>query len=121
MGFGVFVGPLYDRGYLRTLVGGGNFLIVLGMMLASIADSYYPTLLAQGICVGVGMGIAYVPVLGEVSRNFSKRRPLALGVSSTGACVGGAVFPVLVRQMISRLDLAGLHGLSLSSTLVLGS
>ena len=102
MGFGIFVGPLYDRGFLRTLVASGSFMIVLGMMMTSIAHSYYQILLAQGFCVGFGMGLVYVPVLGEVSCRFTKRRPIALGLSSTGACVGGAIYPVLIRSLISQ-------------------
>ena len=103
MGSGIFVGPLYDHGLLRTLVASGSLLIVLGMMMTSIARSYYQTLLAQGLCVGFGMGLTYVPILGEVSRHFSKRRPIALGLSSTGACVGGAVYPVLIRGLIPHI------------------
>ena len=103
IGFGIFTGPLYDRGLLRFLVLGGSFLTVLGMMMTSIGDSYYQIFLAQGLCVGFGMGLVYVPILGEVSRHFSKKRPIALGLSSTGACVGGVIFPILFRQLLPKI------------------
>ena len=103
IGFGIFTGPLYDRGLLRFLVPGGSFLTVFGMMMTSIGDSYYQLFLAQGLCVGFGMGLVYVPILGEVSRHFSKKRPIALGLSSTGACVGGVIFPVLFRQLLPQI------------------
>ncbi|KAL9590532.1 MAG: hypothetical protein Q9203_000649 [Teloschistes exilis] len=103
IGFGVIAGPLYDRGFLRTLVGCGSSLQVFGLMMTSIADSYHQYLLAQGICVGLGMGLAYVPMLGEVSMKFSKRRPIALGLASTGACVGGVIYPVMIRQLIPKI------------------
>ena len=103
LGFGIFSGPLYDRGFLRFLAPGGFSLIVLGMTMTSIGDSYYQIFLAQGLCVGLGMGLAYVPILGEVSRHFTKNRPIALGVSSTGACVGGVVFPIMVRQLLPKI------------------
>ena len=103
MGFGVFVGPLYDRGFTRTLVASGSFLIVFGTLMNSISDSYYQIILSQGVCLGLGMGLVYVPILGEVSKHFTKRRPIALGLSSTGACVGGAIFPVLVGRLIPKI------------------
>ncbi|KAL9584623.1 MAG: hypothetical protein Q9212_001999 [Teloschistes hypoglaucus] len=103
MGFGVIAGPLYDRGFLRTLVGCGSSLQVFGLMMTSIAGRYYQHLLAQGICVGLGMGLAYVPILGEVSRKFTTKRPIALGLSSTGACVGGVIYPVIIGQLIPKI------------------
>ena len=74
--------------------------------MTSIGDSYYQIFLAQGLCVGLGMGLAYVPVLGEVSRYFNKHRPIALGLSSTGACFGGVLFPILVRQLLTKIEFA---------------
>ena len=103
MGLGIIAGPLYDRGHLRALVASGGSLTVLGMIMTSIADAYYQIFLAQGICVGLGMGLTYVPILGEVSRHFDKRRPIALGLSSTGACVGGVLYPILIRQLIPKV------------------
>lgn len=103
MGLGIFVGPLYDRRFLRSLVAAGSSLIVLGMMMTSIGHFYYQIFLAQGICVGLGMGFTYVPILGEVSRHFTNRRPIALGISSTGACVGGVLYPILIRQLIPKV------------------
>ena len=107
MGFGIFAGPLYDRGYLRSLVASGSSLTVLGMMTTSVASSYYQIFLAQGVCVGLGMGFIYVPILGEVSMQFSKKkRPIALGLCSTGACVGGIILPIMVRQLIPSIGFA---------------
>ena len=104
MGFGIFAGPLYDRGFLRSLVAGGSSLTVLGMMTTSVASSYYQIFLAQGVGVGLGMGFLFVPILGEVSMQFSKkRRPIALGLCATGACVGGVILPIMVRQLIPKI------------------
>ena len=73
---------------------------------ASSTDEPTNHTIAQGLCVGLGMGLVYVPVLGEVSRHFTKRRPIALGLSSTGACFGGVLFPILVRQLLTKIGFA---------------
>jgi predicted MFS family arabinose efflux permease len=45
---GIFVGPLYDRGHLRTLLVFGSFMVVLGHMMISICNAYWQVVLAQG-------------------------------------------------------------------------
>ncbi len=53
------------------------------------------------------MGCTYVPILAEVSTRLpSKRRPIALGLCSTGTCVGRTVLPIMLRQLISRVGFA---------------
>ena len=53
---GVFAGPCYDAGYLRSLLIVGSFLVVFGHMMLSICDTYWQVLLAQGVVVGIGAG-----------------------------------------------------------------
>jgi hypothetical protein len=38
---GIATGPLVDVGYLRPLILVGSFLTVFGMMMTSLATSYY--------------------------------------------------------------------------------
>ena len=103
MAFGLFTGPLYDRGYLRPLVITGSFLTVFGLMMTSISRSYSQLFLAQGVCIGLGMGFTYVPMLAEVSKQFATRRPVALGICSTGAVFGGTAIPIMLRQLIPKI------------------
>ena len=79
---GVISGPIFDQGYLRTLVFAGSSMIVFGVMMLSLARSYYQILLAQSICIGLGSGLLFTPSVAQVTVTFSaKRRPLALGLS----------------------------------------
>lgn len=84
----VVTGPLYDAGYLRTLVYGGTFLTILGMMMTSICQTYGELLLAQGIVVGVGDGLLFLPSIVIVSQYFDKKRALATGIASMGSSIG---------------------------------
>ena len=49
---GFFAGPVYDRGYLRTLLLVGGFLIVFGHMMLSLCHKYWQVVLAQGFVIG---------------------------------------------------------------------
>ena len=85
---GVFTGPLYDMGYHRTLLYLGSFLTVLGMMALSFATQYYQIILAQGVCLGLGAGIVYVPSLALIAASFTKKRPIAVALATSGANFG---------------------------------
>ncbi|CAF9904023.1 MAG: hypothetical protein ALECFALPRED_004806 [Alectoria fallacina] len=95
----VVTGPLYDAGYLRTLVYGGTFLTILGMMMTSICQTYGELLLAQGIVVGVGDGLLFLPSIVIVSQYFDKKRALATGIASMGSSIGGVIYPIVFRQL----------------------
>lgn len=84
----VITGPLYDAGYLRALVYGGTFLTILGMMMTSICQTYGELLVAQGIVVGVGDGLLFLPSIVIVSQYFDKKRALATGIASMGSSIG---------------------------------
>ena len=51
---GVVAGPIYDRGYAHTVLSVGGFLVVLGLFMLSISQTYLQILFSQGSCVGIG-------------------------------------------------------------------
>ena len=58
-------------------------------MMTSLAHEYYQVFLAQGICVGLGGGLIYVPSIAAVSAGFKEaKRPLIFGIIGSGAGVG---------------------------------
>ena len=85
---GVAIGPIFDRGYLHTLVYTGSFLIVFGMVMLSLCVTYWQVLLAQGTCVGIGMGLVFVPSIAVVTATFEKKRAIAVGIAATASSVG---------------------------------
>lgn len=90
---GVLTGPIFDQGYLRTLIMVGSVLIVLGMMMLSLAREYWQILLSQGICVGLGSGMLFTPSVAQVTVSFHRRRPIALGLAMMGTGFGGIIYP----------------------------
>ena len=96
---GVIAGPLYDLGYLRSLVGAGTFLLVLGLMMTSLATQYYQIFLSLGVCCGIGAGCLYVPSVAVVSTWFSKRRGTATGITASAGSVAGVTFPIIFSAL----------------------
>ncbi len=96
---GVVSGPLFDAGYFRGLMFAGTFLVVLGQFMASLCTAYWQVLLAQGLCVGVGCGLLFLPSAAILSQYFSRRRAIVLGIQSVGSPLAGVVFPLVFSRL----------------------
>ena len=84
---GIFTGLVFDMGYQRTLLYLGAFLTVLGMITLSFTTYYYYAFLAQGVCLGLGGGIVYVPSLALVAASFTKNRQIAVAVVTSSTSI----------------------------------
>ncbi|KAH6954166.1 major facilitator superfamily transporter [Fusarium avenaceum] len=92
-------GTLYDAGYFRALLLSGLFLIIFGQFVTSFATAYWQILLSQGICIGLGCGLVYVPSTAILSQYFQRRRALVIGIASTGSPIVGIIFPVIFGKL----------------------
>lgn len=96
---GIISGPLFDAGHFHALVTSGLFLVLFGIFMTSLCMTYWQVLLAQGICVGIGCGLLFLPSAAILSQYFARRRALALGLQSTGSPIGGIVFPIIFSRL----------------------
>lgn len=85
---GVFVGPVFDRGCLHSLIAAGGLLLVVGTILAGISSHYWHFILTQGIVVGFGAGCVFLPSIAVLPQWFERRRGLATGLGSSGSAIG---------------------------------
>lgn len=103
---GVVTGPIFDRGYIRQLLFVGTIVTVFGVMMLSLASKYYQILLAQGVCVGIGSAILYVPSISLVASRFQRRRALAVFVATSGTAIGLYTL-LLTMSMVAKQLQAG--------------
>lgn len=85
---GIIVGPIFDKGYLRSLLAIGSFLVVFGLMMTSLSTEYYQVFLAHGLTVGLGCAFLFIPSIAIVATYFSTRRALATGITAAGGSIG---------------------------------
>ena len=71
----------------------GNFLVVFGIMMLSLSEKYWQVFLSQGVCMGLGAGLLYIPSLALVGIWFERRRALAMGIVMSGIAVGTYLVP----------------------------
>ncbi|PKS08666.1 hypothetical protein jhhlp_004719 [Lomentospora prolificans] len=103
MVIGAIAGPAYDAGYFREMLWAGLFLVLLGQFMTSLCTTYWQVLLAQGICIGIGCGLVFLPSAAILSQYFHKRRSFVLGIASTGSPIASAVFPILLGKLIPKI------------------
>jgi hypothetical protein len=94
---GTISGRASDAGFVHEAVLIGSLLIVTRMFMLSLSTKYYQVFLSQGICVGIGMGILYMPRISVPSSYFLKKKPFAVAIIASGAGTGGLVYPVMVQ------------------------
>jgi MCP family monocarboxylic acid transporter-like MFS transporter 10 len=71
--------------------------------MLSLCTSYYQIILAQGVGVGLSMGLLFNLAIGIPTHWFQKRRAFALGIQSTGSSLGGVIFPIMIRKLIQEI------------------
>lgn len=103
---GVVAGPLYDAGYFIYLIASGLFLVVFGQFMTSLCTEYWQIILAQGLTVGLGMGLSFTPSNAILAQYFHKKRALAIGISSSGSPIAGIIFPILFSRVQTHIGSA---------------
>jgi MFS family permease len=101
---GAGAGPLADRIGSRPVVSAGLLLVGAGLVLASFGETLWQVLLAFGLGVGFGVGLAYVPAVSPVQRWFLRQRGRASGFAVAGIGVGTFLGPLIATGI---MELAG--------------
>jgi OFA family oxalate/formate antiporter-like MFS transporter len=94
--FSPFQGSLIERFGARMLIGIGTLMAGLSWVLASQATSIGMLYLTYGLVGGLGTGIVYVGVVGQMVRWFPDRRGFAVGMVAAGYGMGAILttFPI---------------------------
>jgi oxalate/formate antiporter len=94
--FSPFQGWLVDRFGPRRLIAAGGLLTGFSWMLAAHAGSLIALYLTYGVLGGLGTGIVYVGVVGQMVGWFPDRRGFAAGMVAAGYGFGAILttFPV---------------------------
>lgn len=103
LGVGIFSGRASDAGFAHEAVFLGSLLVVFGLFMASLSPHYYQLLLSQGVCIGLGMGILYIPGFSVTASYFEKKKAIALAIVNSGTGTGGLIYPVMVQQLLPRI------------------
>ncbi|KAI0686604.1 MFS general substrate transporter [Earliella scabrosa] len=91
--------------FLRMGMWFGLLLYFASLFASSFATKTWQLILLQGVGVGVGGGILYMPVFKLLPEWFSERRGLAGGIIFSGTGVGGFIFPFMLNGLLEKVGL----------------
>jgi len=119
---GIFVGRAFDRGYFHHLEIAGSAIYVFSIFMLSLTrpNHYYQVFLSQGIGMGIGLGLTFLPSISIVSHHFKTRRALATGIVVTGASAGGILFPIMLNRLFQDPRVGFTGGVRASGGLIAG-
>lgn len=72
-------------------------------MLASFCTQIWQFYLTQGILVGIGTSLSYIPAVTVTPGWYDKHRGLAMGVVLSGTGLGGLVWAPITRILITKV------------------
>ncbi|RWA05370.1 hypothetical protein EKO27_g9729 [Xylaria grammica] len=101
--FALLVAPLATL--LMGFYGVKTPMLSLGFISASFASKVWHLYLSQGLCVGIGIGLIYIPATSVIPQWFSKRRSLANGICASGSGIGGLIVCFATQGMIGTIGL----------------
>lgn len=81
----------------------GTVFQLVGIFMTSLSTEYWQLFLAQGVCTGIGSGILFTPSMALLSTYFSNHKGLAVALATTGNSAGGALYPLITRQLLPQI------------------
>ncbi|KAI9374490.1 major facilitator superfamily domain-containing protein [Aspergillus egyptiacus] len=87
----------------QAVIIAGGWVFGIAYILSSFGKALWHFALTQGVLLGIGTCLAYVPTMSVAPTWFTKRRGLAMGVIISGSAVGGMIWPPILRAMITHL------------------
>lgn len=81
----------------------GATLSTLGAFMLSFSTKYWQIFLTQGLCIGFGCGMLFIPSMALIGRSFVKRRSIAVGCTTCGAPIGGILYTVMFQACLPKL------------------
>ena len=96
---GIFAGWGVDRYGPRKTTMAGGFFLSLGLLLTTQVQFVWQLYFAY-LLIGTGMSSAYSPLMATVSRWFTHRKGLALGIIGSGIGVGPLIMAPLAAHIV---------------------
>ncbi|GAB1197156.1 hypothetical protein APSETT444_006447 [Aspergillus pseudonomiae] len=96
-------GRATDAGFARPMILAGSIFMLVGTFMTSLATTYWQLFLAQGVCIGIGQGLMWLPSVTVISTYFARKRVFAVTTAATGTSTGGMIFPAVIQYLTPKI------------------
>lgn len=87
----------------RAVIMAGGLIFGAACILASYSQKLWQFELTQGLLLGIGTCLAYMPAVTVTPTWFDARRGLAMGIVLSGTGVGGVIFAPALKALNDKL------------------
>ncbi|KAH8812165.1 major facilitator superfamily domain-containing protein [Xylogone sp. PMI_703] len=87
----------------KIVVCAGGFIFGLANILASFGKSLWHFQLAQGLLLGIGTCLSFIPSVTVTPTWFKRHRGLAMGIASSGTGIGGLIWAPVITACIDSM------------------
>ncbi len=98
----IIAGLLIDKYDPRIVIFCGGSIAALGMILSGFAANMWQLILFYSVFVGIGDTVLYITCVAVISRWFTKKRALAIGIITTGVPLSGLITNPLTASLINN-------------------
>jgi len=99
--FAFFSGWITDKFGPKVAVALGGLCLGISMVLMSKVSSIWELYFYYALIFGLGVAAIYGPMMATVSRWFTYKRGLAIGLTASGSPLGALAFSPLVAWLVS--------------------
>ncbi|KAF9363275.1 hypothetical protein BGX34_004526 [Mortierella sp. NVP85] len=103
---GAFSGRFADRAGYRASAVLGAVIMGAGLIGASFATSLSGLYLCQGVVLGIGSSLVYLPAVSCPAHWYDRYRSIAIGIVVCGSGLGGLVLGPVTEHLIANV---GIH------------
>jgi len=96
----LLIGRAVDRWGIAAALAAAALLQGGGFALAAATDSL-AVLTALHLVIGFGAAASFAPLIADVSHWFLRRRGIAVGVAASGNYIAGAVWPLVLSDVLA--------------------
>ena len=100
---GMLTGVGFDMFGPRPIIIPGGLILVFGFMMLSLCKEYYQFFLCQSILIGLGSTMVFGPAFVAINTHFDKNRGLVSGMAAAGSSLGGVIYPIALRRLITEV------------------
>ncbi|MBW1804146.1 MAG: MFS transporter, partial [Deltaproteobacteria bacterium] len=97
----ILTGIITDRYGARNVIAAGGLFAVSGCLVMHRADALWQLYLFFGVFFGISISTCWAPLIGTVSRWFTGKRILAIGILTSGSTIGSVLIPPLIAPFIA--------------------
>ncbi|KAF9981871.1 hypothetical protein BGZ65_003481 [Modicella reniformis] len=100
---GAFCGRFADRAGYRASAVLGAVIMGAGLISASFATSLSGLYMTQGVVLGIGSSLVYLPAMSCPAHWFERYRSVAIGIVVCGSGLGGLILGPVTEHLITTV------------------